>query len=59
MKFFDAIKTYVIYVLLHRWNKISKESFDLIEEHWRPKKPLSKLQIKVLNKVKELNKNHE
>ena len=33
----DFLKTYVKYILLHRWNKVPKESIDLLEEHWKNK----------------------
>lgn len=33
----DFIKTYVKYVLFHKWNKVPKESIGLLEKHWNNK----------------------
>lgn len=50
----DFIKTYVKYILLHRWNKVSKQSIDLLEEHWK-NKPTKGVKLWLFNKVKLKN----
>jgi hypothetical protein len=50
----DFLKTYVKYILLHRWNKVSKESIDLLEEHWK-NKPTNGVKLWLYNKVKSKN----
>jgi hypothetical protein len=47
----DFIKTYIKYIVLHRWNKISKEGIDLLEQHWK-NKPTKGLKLWLYNKVK-------
>lgn len=51
----DFIKTYVRFVILHRWNKIPKENLEILEHNWK-NKPTSGLKYWVYNKVKKLNK---
>lgn len=50
----DFLKTYVKYILLHRWNKVSKESIDLLDEHWK-NKPTNGVKLWLYNKVKSKN----
>lgn len=50
----DFIKTYIVFILLHKWNKLSKENFDILEKHWT-NKPTNGLRYWVYNKVKEKN----
>jgi hypothetical protein len=50
----DFIKTYVKYILLHKWNKISKEGIDLLDEYWE-NKPTKGIKLWLYNKVKYKN----
>jgi hypothetical protein len=50
----DFLKAYVKYILLHRWNKVSNESFNLLEEHWK-NKPTNGAKLWLYNKVKLKN----
>jgi len=50
----DFLKTYFKYILLHRWNKLSKESIDLLEEHWK-NKPTNGVKLWLYSKVKSKN----
>jgi len=48
------IKTYIKYVLFHKWNKLSKESFDLLDNNWQ-NKPTKGLNLWLYNKIKKIN----
>ena len=48
------IKTYIKYVLFHKWNKLSKESFDLLDNNWK-NKPTKGLNLWLYNKIKKIN----
>jgi hypothetical protein len=50
----DILKTYIKYVLLHRWNKIDKITFDILDEHWALK-PTKGVRLWMYNKVKSKN----
>jgi hypothetical protein len=50
----DLIKTYFKYVLLHRWNKVGKQHFDWLDDHWQHK-PTKGLRLWLYNKVKKIN----
>ncbi len=50
----DILKTYIKYVLLHRWNKIGKITFDILDEHWALK-PTKGVRLWMYNKVKSKN----
>jgi len=52
----DFIKTYIKYIVLHRWNIISKEGFDLLEEHWK-NKPTKGIKLWLYNKLKKKHAN--
>jgi hypothetical protein len=51
----DLIKTYIIFVVLSKWNKIPKEGFELLDNHWS-NKPQSGLKLWLYNKIKSANK---
>lgn len=51
----DLAKTFIKYVLFHYWNRVSKESIDLIENEWKGK-PKSGAKLWMYNLVKFLNK---
>lgn len=51
----DFIKTYIKYVLLHRWNKLSEESINLIEQHWK-NKPKNGMKLWLYKKIIKINK---
>jgi hypothetical protein len=40
--------------MLHRFNKISKESFDFLDEHWN-RKPIKGVKLWLYNKIKQIN----
>jgi hypothetical protein len=46
----DFIKTYIKYVLFHRWNKLSEESINLIEQHWK-NKPTNGMKLWLYKKI--------
>ena len=50
----DFIKTYVKYILLHKWNKVSVESIELLDAHWE-KKPSKGPKYWLYNKIKSIN----
>ena len=50
----DFINTYVKYILLHKWNMVSKESIDLLDKHWK-KKPTKGVKLWLYNKIKTKN----
>lgn len=50
----DFIGTYVKYILLHRYNKVSKESIELLDQHWK-NKPTKGVKLWVYNKVRTIN----
>ncbi len=50
----DFLKTYIKYILLHRWNKVPKEGVALLEKHWK-NKPNSGIKLWLYNKVKSKN----
>lgn len=51
----NIIKTYIKYILLHRFNKLNNETFDLLDKHFMNKKH-SFLTVKLYNKIKRINK---
>jgi hypothetical protein len=51
----DLIKTYIKYVLLHRWYKLSEESINLIEQHWE-NKPTNGMKLWLYKKIIKINK---
>ena len=51
----DLAKTFIKYVLLHRWNRVSKESIELLENEWKGK-PKSGAKLWMYNLVKWINK---
>lgn len=50
----DFLKTYVKYILLHKWNKVPKESIDLLEEQWESK-PTNGINLWLYSKIKYIN----
>lgn len=50
----DLLKTYIKYILFHRWNKVSKEMIDLLNQHW-VKKPTKGLKLNLYNKIIQIN----
>lgn len=53
----DIIKTYIKYVLLHRFNKVNKQAFNFLDKHFMNKKHTF-LKVKLYNKIKKINKNN-
>ena len=54
----DWIRTYIKFVLLHRWNKVSQEGFEMLDEHWEYK-PTKGINLWLYNKIKEINRGGE
>lgn len=54
----DFIKTYIKYVLFHRWNKLSEESINLLEQDWK-NKPTKGIKLWLYKKIIKINKEHE
>lgn len=50
----DFLKTYIVFILLHRWNKVSEEHFDFLEKYW-DEKPTKGIELWLYNKVKYKN----
>ena len=50
----DIAKTYIKYILLHRWNKVSKKAMTLLDEHWE-KKPIKGLKKYLYEWIKVKN----
>jgi hypothetical protein len=54
----DWIRTYIKFVLLHRWNRVSQEGFGMLDEHWEYK-PTKGINLWLYNKIKEINRGGE
>ena len=54
----DLLKTYIRYVLLHRFHKISKEGICFIEKNFK-KKPKKGIKKKLYDKIILTNKNND
>ena len=52
----DFIKTYIKYFLLSRWNKISTEGLELLENHWK-NKPTTGPNAWLYKQIKRKNEN--
>jgi hypothetical protein len=50
----DWIKTYIKFVLLHRWYKVDEEKFKMLDDNWQYK-PTKGLRLWLYNKVKKIN----
>ena len=50
----DIVRSYIKWVIFHKFNKISKESFDFLDEHW-DKKPTKGTKLWLYNKIKQIN----
>jgi hypothetical protein len=50
----DSIKTYIKYVLFHKWNKLNTEQINFLQTHWKHK-PTKGLKLWVYNKVIKIN----
>ena len=50
----DWIRTYIKFVLLHRWNKVSEEGLKMLDEHWQHK-PTKGIKLWLYNKIKLIN----
>lgn len=50
----DFIKTYIRFFLLHKWNKISHDAFDVLEENWT-NKPTSGMKKWLYDIIKRKN----
>jgi len=51
----DLTKTFIKYVLFHQWNRVPKESIELLENQWKGK-PKSGAKLWMYNLIKYLNK---
>ncbi len=50
-----TIKSYIRFVLFHRWNKLEQKHFDFLTELYSKRAPLSKIENWVLFKIKRIN----
>ena len=50
----DNIKTFFVFVILHKFNKVPKESLDILETNWY-NKPRKGLSLWIYNTIKRLN----
>jgi hypothetical protein len=50
----DIVKSYIKWVIFHKYNKIPKESFDFLDEHW-DRKPKEGVKLWLYNKIKKIN----
>lgn len=48
------IKVFIKYLLLYKFNKVSKEGFCLLDEKWK-NKPISGINLWLYNKIKRIN----
>lgn len=51
----DFIKSYIKYVILHKWNRLDEKYFDLIEKNWGFL-PENGLRGWLYRKIKKINK---
>jgi hypothetical protein len=51
----DFLITCIKYVIFYKWNRISKESIELLDIHWE-NKPTNGLKLWLYNKIKQINK---
>jgi hypothetical protein len=54
IKMIDFIKTYIKYVVFHKWNRLSIESIEFLEKHWEHK-PKSGIKFWLYRKIKKIN----
>lgn len=52
----DRLLSYIKYVLLHRWNKVDKQSIEAMDKYWLNKPTVDPKTKKLYLKIKELNK---
>lgn len=50
----DFIKTYIKYVVFHKWNRLSIESIEFLEKYWEHK-PKSGIKFWLYRKIKKIN----
>ena len=50
----DWIRTYIKFVLLHKWNNVSEEGLKMLDEHWQHK-PTNGIKLWLYNKIKLIN----
>ena len=51
----DRILVYIQYVIFHRWNKVSKESIEIMDKYWADNPNIAPKTKKLYLKVKKLN----
>jgi hypothetical protein len=54
----DWIRTYIKFVLLHKWNRVREDKLKMLDDHWQYK-PTKGLRLWLYNKVKNINKGCE